>query len=98
MSMLQHLYLLPMIDQKPLCKVENPFSNQEPQAGSQNLLLYIEVMILHWRQEVVATAQQNPLLKVSGVCRCFCGISSRETEGSASPENVLQKMLGNVFF
>ena len=38
---------------------------------------------------MVATAEQNPLLKVSGVCRCFCGISSRETEGSAFPENMM---------
>ena len=96
--MLHHLYLLPMIDQNPLCKVENLCYNQEPQSGSQNLLLYINIRICHWRQEVVATAQQNPLLKVSTICRCiFLRINSKEREGSALPENFFKKMLGNVF-
>ena len=39
---------------------------------------------------MVATAQQNPLLKVSIICRCsFCGISSKEREGSALPEKYI---------
>ena len=46
---------------------------------------------------MVATAQQKSLLKVSTICRCFRGTSSRETEGSALPENFLEKMLGFFF-